>query len=112
VYVMTAGKAERRIVETGTRTASQVHILSGLKPGDVVITSGLHQMHEGLSVSSLSGAAAPKEPPMISPTTTSMVKVAPATNDIDMSKGTGLVSQDPVPDSVSAPTVTAKLGGA
>lgn len=112
VYVMTGGKAERRIVETGTRTASQVHILSGLKPGDVVITSGLQQMREGLSVSSLSGAAAPKEAPMISPTTTSMVKVAPATKDIDMSKGTGLVSQDPVADSVSAPTVTAKLGGA
>jgi membrane fusion protein (multidrug efflux system) len=54
VFVMSEGKAQRRAVETGTRTASQVHILSGLKPGDVVITSGLQQMREGLPVSSQS----------------------------------------------------------
>jgi membrane fusion protein (multidrug efflux system) len=52
VFVMSEGKAQRRAVETGTRTASQVHIISGLKPGDVVITSGLQQMREGLPVSS------------------------------------------------------------
>jgi membrane fusion protein (multidrug efflux system) len=55
VFVMSEGKAQRRAVETGTRTASQVHIISGLKPGDVVITSGLQQMREGLPVSSDSG---------------------------------------------------------
>jgi membrane fusion protein (multidrug efflux system) len=54
VFVMSEGKAQRRAVETGTRTASQVHILSGLKPGDVVITSGLQQMREGLPVSPVS----------------------------------------------------------
>jgi membrane fusion protein (multidrug efflux system) len=60
VFVMSEGKAQRRAVETGTRTASQVHILSGLKPGDVVITSGLQQMREGLPVSSQSdGGKAP-----------------------------------------------------
>jgi len=52
VFVMNDGKAHRRAVETGTRTASQIHILSGLKPGDIVITSGLQQMREGLPVSS------------------------------------------------------------
>lgn len=56
VFVMNDGKAQRRAVETGTRTASQVHIISGLKPGDVVITSGLQQMREGLPVSSDSEA--------------------------------------------------------
>jgi membrane fusion protein (multidrug efflux system) len=52
VFVINDGKATRRIVETGTRTASQVQILSGLKVGDVLITSGLQQMRDGLSVSS------------------------------------------------------------
>jgi membrane fusion protein, multidrug efflux system len=40
-------KAERRAVEAGTRLESTVHILSGLKKGDVVITSGLQQMRPG-----------------------------------------------------------------
>ena len=50
VFVMKDGKAERRAVETGTRTETTVHILSGLKPGDIVITSGLQQMRAGLAV--------------------------------------------------------------
>jgi membrane fusion protein (multidrug efflux system) len=63
VFVMTEGKAERRVVETGTRTASQVHIISGLNPGDVVITSGLQQMREGLPVASEAAPAIhPKTP--------------------------------------------------
>jgi membrane fusion protein (multidrug efflux system) len=61
VFVMSDGKASRRIVETGTRTASQVQILSGLKVGDVVITSGLQQMREGLPVSSIEPHKAPKD---------------------------------------------------
>jgi membrane fusion protein (multidrug efflux system) len=40
-------KAERRAVEAGTRLESTVHILSGLRSGDVVITSGLQQMRPG-----------------------------------------------------------------
>ena len=55
VFVMIDGKAERRPVETGTRTASTIHILSGLSPGDVVITSGLQQMRAGQSVTPLDG---------------------------------------------------------
>ena len=42
--------AVRRAVETGLRTESAVHILSGLSAGDVVITSGLQQMRAGLPV--------------------------------------------------------------
>jgi membrane fusion protein, multidrug efflux system len=40
-------KAERRAVEAGTRLESTVHILSGLRKGDVVITSGLQQLRPG-----------------------------------------------------------------
>jgi len=53
VFVIKDGKAERRPVETGSRTATEVHILTGLKPGDVLITSGLQQMRAGQAVVSL-----------------------------------------------------------
>lgn len=50
VYIVKDGKAEPRAVEAGTRFESSVHILSGLAPGDVVITSGLTQMRAGQAV--------------------------------------------------------------
>ncbi len=53
VYVIKDGVAERRAVETGSRTATQVHIVSGLQVGDQVITSGLQQMRAKLPVESL-----------------------------------------------------------
>ncbi len=52
--VNTEGKAERRIVETGTRLETVVHVVSGLRAGDVVITSGLQQVRAGQSVRFLS----------------------------------------------------------
>ncbi len=63
VFVIRDGKASRRIVETGTRTASQVQILSGLKTGDVLITSGLQQMREGIAVKSNDDGPAKKGKP-------------------------------------------------
>lgn len=53
VFVAENGVAQRRAVETGARTAEQVHILSGLRPGDVVITSGLQNMRQGQAVAPL-----------------------------------------------------------
>ncbi|WP_022975766.1 efflux RND transporter periplasmic adaptor subunit [Nevskia ramosa] len=50
VFVLVDGKATRRPVEIGTRTANQVQILSGLAAGDRLIVSGLQQMREGLAV--------------------------------------------------------------
>jgi membrane fusion protein (multidrug efflux system) len=50
VFVVQDGKAERRAVEAGTRTENTVHVLGGLKAGDVVITSGLQQLRAGQSV--------------------------------------------------------------
>ncbi|SEP67904.1 membrane fusion protein, multidrug efflux system [Solimonas aquatica] len=56
VYVLGhQGKAERRAVDTGTRTATQVLILSGLNAGDTVITSGLQQLKDGQAVSTDEG---------------------------------------------------------
>ena len=41
VFVSKSGKAQEIMVETGTRTATSVLILSGLKVGDTIITSGI-----------------------------------------------------------------------
>ncbi|MFL6575611.1 MAG: efflux RND transporter periplasmic adaptor subunit, partial [Povalibacter sp.] len=54
VFIVKDGKAEPRAVQTGTRTQSTVHILSGLSAGDVVITSGLQQVRAGQSVTVVS----------------------------------------------------------
>jgi membrane fusion protein (multidrug efflux system) len=50
VFVVVDGRAERREVRTGTRTASRVQILAGLDAGDVVVTSGLPQLKHGSPV--------------------------------------------------------------
>lgn len=56
VFVMQDGKAERRPVQTGTRTSSRIHVLAGLAAGDVVITSGLQQLRPGQAVAALDDA--------------------------------------------------------
>lgn len=50
VFVMAGGKAARRAVQTGTRSEESVQITAGLKPGEVVITSGLQQLRPGMAV--------------------------------------------------------------
>jgi membrane fusion protein (multidrug efflux system) len=50
VFIYNDGIVESRAVETGIRTESEVQIVSGLKPGDVVITSGLLQIRNGSEV--------------------------------------------------------------
>ena len=46
VFVSNAGKAHEIMVETGTRTATSVVILSGLKAGDTILTSGIMSLKE------------------------------------------------------------------
>jgi membrane fusion protein (multidrug efflux system) len=46
VFVSNAGKAHEIKVETGTRTATSVVILSGLKVGDTILTSGIMSLKE------------------------------------------------------------------
>jgi membrane fusion protein (multidrug efflux system) len=70
VFVVNDGKAERRAVETGLRTETVVHVLSGLKAGDVVITSGLQQVRAGLPVKPMvrgegDRASAPVKQPVV-----------------------------------------------
>jgi membrane fusion protein (multidrug efflux system) len=50
VFTVENGVAVRRTVETGERSAAQVEILRGLKPGDEVITSGIQGVRDGQAV--------------------------------------------------------------
>ena len=68
VFIVSEGKAVRRAVETGMRTESTVQIVSGLKVGDVVITSGLQQLRAGLPVNAILNPAARTVVPEKQPT--------------------------------------------
>lgn len=50
VFVVRDGKAVRRAVQTGMRTESNVQIVEGLAPGDVVVTSGVQLLRAGQAV--------------------------------------------------------------
>lgn len=50
VYVYKSGKAVRKTVKTGNRTANMVHIIKGLTNGDTLITTGLLQIKEGMDL--------------------------------------------------------------
>jgi multidrug efflux pump subunit AcrA (membrane-fusion protein) len=68
-YVFTVGadsRAHRTIVATGIPNPSEVQVTQGLKPGDLVITSGGYALSDGLevrtSVTPLAGATPVVEP--------------------------------------------------
>ncbi len=50
VFVFEDGKAQAREVTTGIRTQDEVQIVSGLEPGDVVVTSGILQVRPGMNI--------------------------------------------------------------
>ncbi|MFZ9505349.1 MAG: efflux RND transporter periplasmic adaptor subunit [Cyclobacteriaceae bacterium] len=50
VYVASNGKAKEVMVTAGDRTESKLEILSGLQPGDTVITSGILQLRQGMGI--------------------------------------------------------------
>lgn len=51
VFVVGAdGKAEQRMIEIGTRTDTQVQVISGLNEGDLVLTTGVMQVRQGMPV--------------------------------------------------------------
>jgi membrane fusion protein (multidrug efflux system) len=64
-YVWRVGSeslAERAAVELGTRRDGQVVIISGLAPGDTIVTSGTHKVYEG------GGVRSPEDVPAVSGT--------------------------------------------
>jgi membrane fusion protein, multidrug efflux system len=50
VYISSAGKAKEVKIETGIRTENSLEVLSGLKAGDTLITTGILQLRQGLDV--------------------------------------------------------------
>ena len=50
VFVLRGGKAENIRVITGYRSQTHVEILSGVEPGDTVLTSGILQVRPGMPV--------------------------------------------------------------
>jgi RND family efflux transporter MFP subunit len=50
VFVVADGRAEERMVRTGTRQGTHVEILSGVKPGETVATSNLPALFNGAPV--------------------------------------------------------------
>ncbi|MCB0430878.1 MAG: efflux RND transporter periplasmic adaptor subunit [Flavobacteriales bacterium] len=50
VYLFKKGKAVRRVIQAGTRTADKVHVLEGVGAGDTVLTTGLLQVKDGMSI--------------------------------------------------------------
>ena len=61
VYTVVDGKAKKTVIKTGARVPGMVHVLEGLKGGDVVITAGQGKpmMHDGMAVMVLPPAGAP-----------------------------------------------------
>lgn len=50
VFVSAMGKASSREIITGIRTEREVQVISGLKAGDTIITTGLLQLRENMPV--------------------------------------------------------------
>jgi membrane fusion protein (multidrug efflux system) len=50
VWAVVDGKASRRVVTLGVRSAGVVEILSGVEAGETVVVGGLERMGEGLPV--------------------------------------------------------------
>jgi len=50
VWVLKDGKASMLLIETGIRTADMMEVLSGVEKGDTIITTGLMQLREGITV--------------------------------------------------------------
>jgi membrane fusion protein, multidrug efflux system len=50
VFVSQNGKAKETIIETGTRTESDLLVTSGLNPGDTVLTTGIMTLKDGAPV--------------------------------------------------------------
>ncbi|MBI2406670.1 MAG: efflux RND transporter periplasmic adaptor subunit [Gemmatimonadetes bacterium] len=50
VWAVADGKASRRQVQLGVRSAGTVEVLSGVKPGELVVVGGLERMNDGMAV--------------------------------------------------------------
>lgn len=73
VWVMQGGKASKRRIATGIRTADDVQVTAGLAAGDSVLTSGFEELREG-------GAVRVDRDPVFDPSTVRADTTRPATD--------------------------------
>lgn len=57
VFVVEEGKALQRIVTTGERQPGAVEIVSGLDPGEVIVTAGQMKLYDGAAVNAVDSGA-------------------------------------------------------
>jgi membrane fusion protein (multidrug efflux system) len=55
-YVLKDGKAHRRVVKTGLEAAGKVQVVSGIQPGEMVVTAGNEKLKDGMAVKVQEGA--------------------------------------------------------
>ncbi len=49
-YILQDGKVQRRVVQTGLEAEGRVQIISGIQPGETVVTAGNEKLQEGMEV--------------------------------------------------------------
>lgn len=59
VWVVDKGKASRRVVTLGARSQGIVEVVSGVKPGELVVVGGLERMGEGMPLAGKPRARTP-----------------------------------------------------
>lgn len=62
VWAIVDGKAARRTVQLGARTAGMVEVLGGISAGEQVVVGGLERMQEGMAVAPRQRGAAAAHP--------------------------------------------------
>jgi membrane fusion protein (multidrug efflux system) len=62
VWAVVDGKASRRVVQLGVRSAGTVEILGGVEPGELVVVGGLERMGEGMPVAPQPRGGTPQAP--------------------------------------------------
>jgi membrane fusion protein (multidrug efflux system) len=64
-WVVDNGKASRRVVQLGVRSAGYVEVLSGVKAGETVVVGGLERMGEGMPLMGKPRAASALSAPVV-----------------------------------------------
>ncbi|MCK9377982.1 MAG: efflux RND transporter periplasmic adaptor subunit [Syntrophobacterales bacterium] len=55
-FILKDGKAQRRVVQTGLEAGGQVQVVSGIQPGETVVTAGNEKLKDGMEVKAQGGA--------------------------------------------------------
>ncbi|MEN6623242.1 MAG: efflux RND transporter periplasmic adaptor subunit [Smithella sp.] len=55
VWVVTQGTAHLRPIKTSAFGNSQIQVLSGINPGEIIVTAGVHKLREGQKVRAMAG---------------------------------------------------------